>query len=58
MFRDGTKIRTISRHDYFGERSVLFNNFRSATAVARDDVVCWELSYESFNSLIDESIRQ
>ena len=58
VFRDGVKIRTISRHDYFGERSVLFNNFRSATALARGNVVCWELSQANFQALIDESVRQ
>jgi CRP-like cAMP-binding protein len=39
VFRDNAKIRTIQRLDYFGERSVLFNNFRSATASASGRVV-------------------
>lgn len=60
MFRDELKIRTICRFDYFGERSVMFNNFRSATAVAAGDVVCWELSQKDFEDLVDEdeSTRQ
>jgi cGMP-dependent protein kinase len=57
VHKDGSLVRTITKHDYFGERSVLFNDFRSATIVANGDVSCWVLQKSDFISIIDESIR-
>jgi len=57
VFKDGHNVRTITKHDYFGERSVLFNQFRSATVVANGEVTCWVLRQRDFLSIIDENIR-
>lgn len=55
---EGVNIRTIAKHDYFGERSVLFNETqRSATCSANGNVVCWVINTADFLSIIDESIR-
>lgn len=40
VLKNDVKIRTITKHDYFGERSVLFNDFRSATVSADGPVSC------------------
>lgn len=38
--KNGVIIRTINKHDYFGERSILLNEPRSATVRARGHLVC------------------
>ena len=55
---DGNPIRNITKLDYFGERSVLFNEKRTATVVAIGEVVCWTLKQSEFFQIIDENIRQ
>ena len=40
VVRDGISVRTITKLDYFGERSVLFNENRTATVIANTPVVC------------------
>jgi cGMP-dependent protein kinase len=49
-------VRTITKLDYFGERSILFNEMRSASAVAQGAVVCCTLSQEEFFSCTDQNI--
>ena len=56
--KDGLTLRTITKHDYFGERSLLFNNFRSASVKAKGHLVCWVISKSEFTSLLEDSIRR
>lgn len=51
-------VREISRLDYFGERSLLFQKNRSATIVAKTDVECWMLTNSQFSSVIDDQMRK
>lgn len=55
--KDGLNVRSITKHDYFGERGMLFNDRRTATVVALGDVSCWMLQKNDFLALIDEDIR-
>lgn len=57
VFKDSIYIRTISKLDYFGERSVLFNDFRSASVLANGEVSCWILNKVDFLSITDESVQ-
>ena len=57
VFKDGVNIRSITKLDYFGERSVLFDDFRSATIMANGSVSCWTLHKDDFLQIIDERIR-
>lgn len=57
VFKDGIYIRTISKLDYFGERSVLFNDFRSASIVANGEVSCWILNKDDFLALTDQYVQ-
>lgn len=41
-------IRTFGQFEYFGERSVLFNQVRTATVKARTNIVLWELQQARF----------
>ena len=54
---DGNPVRVIDRHDFFGERAILFNEKRTATVVSKN-AVCWVLSKENFLNIIDKFIRK
>ena len=58
VFRAGVSIRTITRHDFFGERSIILNENRTATIIAKKKVTCWSLSKKDFLSIIDEGIQK
>ena len=58
VFKTGTYIRDITKHDYFGERAVLFNDFRTATVLAEGSVDCWVLFKKDFMDIINENIRR
>lgn len=38
--KDDTLVRTITIYDYFGERSLLSDQVRTATAIADGEVEC------------------
>ena len=40
IVQDGITLRTVTKHDYFGERSILFNDFRTASVIANGEVSC------------------
>jgi cGMP-dependent protein kinase len=54
---DGKVIRQIARHDFFGERGILFKEARTATVVSKQ-ATCWVLSKEDFLDLIARSQRK
>ena len=58
IIKDNQVIRAITKHDYFGERSLLFDNFRSASVVARKRVICWILHRQDFLHLLNENIKK
>lgn len=58
VMKDGAVLRTIGKNDYFGERSVLFNEVRTASVVAEGEVECWVLHRPDFLSIIDDSISK
>ena len=51
-------IRTFGQFEYFGERSVLFNQVRTATVKARTNIVLWELQQARFQKITNESVRK
>ena len=58
IFRGSTSIRVITKLDYFGERSIILDERRTATVVAKSRVSLWTLAEKDFLSIIDESIRK
>ena len=58
VYKNEKYIRNVTRNDYFGERSVLFNDFRTATVIAEGSVSCWSLEREDFMNIISENIRE
>jgi CRP-like cAMP-binding protein len=57
VFKDNQRLRTITKLDYFGERALVFNTFRTATVIAIGDVQCWVLNKDHFFEIIEESIH-
>ncbi|CAG9317455.1 unnamed protein product [Blepharisma stoltei] len=57
IFKDNIFIRTIIKHDFFGERSIIHNENRTATVIAKGNASCWVLDRQAFINLIDEGIR-
>mmetsp|Transcript_10577 Transcript_10577/g.20378 ORF Transcript_10577/g.20378 Transcript_10577/m.20378 type:complete len:883 (+) Transcript_10577:129-2777(+) len=57
VIKNGVVIRTLCKLAYFGERSMLLRESRSATVVAQTNVECWVLSQENFFRIIDERMR-
>ena len=57
VFKDDLSIRIINRHDFFGERAILFNEVRTATIKSKG-AVCWVLEKNDFLSIIDKSMRR
>mmetsp|Transcript_10580 Transcript_10580/g.20390 ORF Transcript_10580/g.20390 Transcript_10580/m.20390 type:complete len:437 (+) Transcript_10580:278-1588(+) len=57
VIKNGNVIRTYNALAFFGERSMLLRQNRSATVVAQTNVECWVLSNEDFFRIIDERMR-
>ena len=58
ILRGSNSIRIITKFDYFGERSIILDEKRTATVIARSRVSLWTLSKKDFLSIIDENIRK
>ncbi|OMJ96378.1 hypothetical protein SteCoe_134 [Stentor coeruleus] len=57
VIKNDIVLRTINKLDYFGERSILFNELRTATIKAQSKVQCWVLHKSDFFRVIDERMR-
>jgi cGMP-dependent protein kinase len=57
VVKNGVVIRTYGKLAYFGERSMLLGERRSATVIAQTQVECWVLSHDHFFSIIDGRMR-
>lgn len=54
---EGQVMRSITKDDYFGERSLLFRTNRSATVRANGEVCCWVLYASDFFGILDEKLK-
>jgi len=57
VYKNGNIVRTITKHDYFGERSILFSTVRSATVIAETSVGCWVIEAENFLNIVNDRIK-
>ena len=57
IVQDGITLRTVTKHDYFGERSLIFNDCRTASVIANGPVTCWYLRKEDFLQHVEEYLR-
>lgn len=56
VYINGLFIRRIEGIDYFGERSLIFNEPRSASIRAEGKVECWVLNKSDFLQIIDQRV--
>lgn len=57
IIKDSQVLRSITKNDYFGERSLLFDEVRTASVIARRKVQCWVMSKKDFMSILNEKLR-
>jgi cGMP-dependent protein kinase len=57
IFKDNVYLRTIHKSDYFGERSLMLRDIRSASVVAASEVSCWVLHKDDFMNTIHSGCR-
>ena len=55
---NGLVIRTVTKYDYFGERSILFDYCTTATCIARGNVTLWLIYKNEFADIADENMRK
>ena len=55
---DDKYIRTISTNDFLGERALLIQELRSATAIAKTNVELYYLEKDDFTSIIEQSLKE
>lgn len=57
VLKDSVSIRIVNQYDFFGERSIIFNEPRTATVVSLC-CICWVLRKSDFAKIIGNSITQ
>ena len=55
---DNKYIRTISTNGFLGERALLIQELRSATAIAKTNVELYYLEKDDFTSIIEQSLKE
>jgi len=55
--KDGHKIRTLGKGDYFGERALLEREPRSATVTCEEDCEIWKIGIDVFQEIMHGDIR-
>lgn len=53
----GNLYRNLATQDYFGDRSILFDEPRSASAISSSDCELWKISRTSFELVVDQSLK-
>lgn len=56
IVKDGVVLRIENKTDYFGERSLLFDETRTASVIAAGEVSCWVLKREDFLQILDPAM--
>jgi cGMP-dependent protein kinase len=58
VIKDDTVLRVLGRHSFFGERSVLTHEARTASVIAQGTVKCLVLHRSEFLRVVDESVSR
>lgn len=56
IVQNGVILRTVTKNDYFGERSLVLNEYRSASVIANGPVTCWFLTKSDFQSILEDNL--
>lgn len=57
VVKDGVTIRTIGKHDYFGEKSVLSEKPKWASVIADGRCTCWLIDKQHFKEIFDHKAQ-
>ena len=57
IFVSNNYIRTLNVNEYFGERALFFNEARSATAKAKENVEVYVLDKDDFKKNIESNLK-
>ncbi|OMJ90745.1 hypothetical protein SteCoe_6822 [Stentor coeruleus] len=57
VIKNGKIVRTICKHDYVGERGILFDKTTSASCVADGTASLWIISKNNFIHILNEKMR-
>ena len=57
VVRDGSVIRKVAKSSFFGERSIILNETRTASVVCDTRCTFWVLSRSDFFDIVDESVH-
>ena len=57
IFKGNSKIRTIGKLEFFGERALFFEEMRSATCIAENECELWALDKANFFEIIDSNMK-
>ncbi|CDR98117.1 cGMP dependent protein kinase, putative [Babesia bigemina] len=59
IIKDGIKIRTLGKHDYFGERSLLYDEQRSASVIGNaSQIDLWVVEKPIFMEIMEPTMLQ
>jgi cGMP-dependent protein kinase 1 len=58
VVKDNNILRVISKGDYFGEKSIILNENRTASVVSKGKSKLWGINRDDFMSIIDQSIEK
>lgn len=56
-FKDGERVRELTKGDVFGERSILTETVRSLDVIAEESVTCFSISIETLRTMVGDSYR-
>lgn len=54
----GKVIRTLSKGDYFGEKSVMLQSTRTLDVIARTSCICYSISVETLAQMVGEKYKE
>jgi cGMP-dependent protein kinase 1 len=58
IIKNGELLRTVTKHDYFGERGILFDNSSIYDCVSNGRATLWTIHKNDFLNLINEPMRK
>ncbi|CAG9310229.1 PKG_7 [Blepharisma stoltei] len=58
IIKNGKIVRTMVKHDYFGERALLFDRVSSASCVAEGKVSLWLIEKHDFINILNDKMRK
>ena len=58
IVKNGEIVRTVTKHDYFGERGILLDHVSVYDCIANGKATLWAINKNDFMSLVNETMRK